>query len=252
MKVTLIQANITWADSRSNVEHFNQLIDENPGADLYVLPEMFSTGFTTAPEGIAETEDYSLIWMTEKSQQTNAALCGSVAVGIDGHYFNRCYFVKPGHKVVYYDKRHLFTYGKEHLKYQHGNVRVVTEWKGVRILLQTCYDLRFPVFSRNKKDYDMVLYVASWPERRQDVWTTLIRARAIENQCYVAGVNRVGNDPQCHYLGGSAIINPYGKYMAKCVDDAESTCVADIDMDSLNSFRCKFPVLDDADRFNIV
>lgn len=252
MKVALIQANIIWADYRSNVEHLNKLIDENPGADLYVLPEMFSTGFTTDPEGIAETENYSLIWMTEKARQINAALCGSVAVGIDGNYFNRCYFVKPDDNVVYYDKRHLFTYGKEHLKYRQGNVRVVTEWMGVRILLQTCYDLRFPVFSRNKSDYDMALYVASWPERRHDVWTTLLRARAIENQCYVAGVNRVGNDLQCHYLGGSAIINPYGKYMANCEDDAESTCIADIDMDSLNSFRSKFPVLDDADQFNIV
>lgn len=250
MKVTILQRDITWAAPEVNVARANEAIDRNPGADLYVLPEMFSTGFCTSPEGIAESvESNTLDWMRGKAAQTNAAIAGSVAVCDGERYYNRFYFVKPSGEVVWYDKRHLFTYGGEHLRFTAGEKRVVVEWRGVRILLEVCYDLRFPVWARNRGDYDMILYVASWPTPRVAAWSALLIARAIENQCYVVGVNRVGKDPSCEYCGGSVIIDPYGRNIASCEDNTECEASAEIDMESLAAFRDKFPVLNDADHF---
>ena len=248
MKLTILQRNIEWANPVLNVERADEAIDRNSGADLYVLPEMFSTGFCTQPEGIAEPSDSdTLKWMKRKAAQTNAAIAGSVAVEEQGRYYNRFYFVKPDGEVVYYDKKHLFTYGGEHLRFTAGEERVVVEWRGVRILLEVCYDLRFPVWARNRGDYDMILYVASWPTPRVGAWSALLVARAIENQCYVAGVNRVGKDPACEYSGGSVIIDPYGRALATCADNTECEATAEIDMEALEAFREKFPVLKDAD-----
>ena len=248
MKLTILQRNIEWANPVLNVERADEAIDRNSGADLYVLPEMFSTGFCTQPEGIAEPSDSdTLKWMKRKAAQTNAAIAGSVAVEEQGRYYNRFYFVKPDGEVVYYDKKHLFTYGGEHLRFTAGEERVVVEWRGVRILLEVCYDLRFPVWARNRGDYDMILYVASWPTPRVGAWSALLVARAIENQCYVAGVNRVGKDPACEYSGGSVIIDPYGRALATCADNTECEAMAEIDMEALEAFREKFPVLKDAD-----
>ena len=174
---------------------------------------------------------------------------GSIAVTKDGKYYNRFYFVKPDGSVAQYDKKHLFTYGGEHLRFTPGEERVVVEWKGVRILLEICYDLRFPVWARNRGDYDMILYVASWPTPRVNAWSALLVARAIENQCYVAGVNRVGTDPTCEYCGGSVIIDPYGKTIAACAMGEECEATAEVDMELLEAFRKKFPVLNDADEF---
>ena len=248
MKITILQQNIVWADPTANVRKADEAINQNPGADLYVLPEMFSTGFCTNPEGIAEsTESETLQWMKDKAATTDAAIAGSVAVTEDGKYYNRFYFMKPDGNVTHYDKKHLFTYGGEHLRFTAGEERVVVEWKGVRILLEVCYDLRFPVWARNRGDYDMILYVASWPTPRVSAWSALLVARAIENQCYVAGVNRVGTDPACEYCGGSVIIDPYGKTLAACEMNQECEASAEVDMDKLNAFREKFPVLNDAD-----
>ena len=248
MKITILQQNIVWADPTANVRKADEAINQNPGADLYVLPEMFSTGFCTNPEGIAEsTESETLQWMKDKAATTDAAIAGSVAVTEDGKYYNRFYFVKPDGNVTHYDKKHLFTYGGEHLRFTAGEERVVVEWKGVRILLEVCYDLRFPVWARNRGDYDMILYVASWPTPRVSAWSALLVARAIENQCYVVGVNRVGTDPACEYCGGSVIIDPYGKTLAACEMNQECEASAEVDMDKLNAFREKFPVLNDAD-----
>lgn len=248
MRISIIQQDILWADVAENIRKADAAIDSDPGADLYVLPEMFSTGFCTYPEGIAEeVEGESLKWMKAKAGQTGAAIAGSVAVHEDGRYFNRFYFVKPGGEVVWYDKKHLFTFGGEHERFTAGNERVVTEFKGVRILLEVCYDLRFPIWSRNHGDYDMILYVASWPTVRVGAWKSLLVARAIENQCYVAGVNRVGTDPTNEYCGGSMVIDPYGKIIASCEDGTESTATADIDIPALVAFRAKFPVLNDSD-----
>ena len=248
MKITILQQNILWANPTANVRKADEAINQNPGADLYVLPEMFSTGFCTNPEGIAEsTESETLQWMKDKAATTDAAIAGSVAVTEDGKYYNRFYFVKPDGSVTHYDKKHLFTYGGEHLRFTAGEERVVVEWKGVRILLEVCYDLRFPVWARNRGDYDMILYVASWPTPRVSAWSALLVARAIENQCYVAGVNRVGTDPAGEYCGGSVIIDPYGKTLAACEMNQECEASAEVDMDKLNAFREKFPVLNDAD-----
>ena len=229
------------------------MIASAPGCDLYVLPEMFSTGFCTSPEGVAEPEPCdSLKWMKDSAEMFSAAIAGSVAVEENGRFFNRFYFVTPDGNAVHYDKRHLFTYGGEHLKFTAGKERKIVEYKGVRILLQVCYDLRFPVWSRNRGDYDMALYVASWPETRADAWRQLLKARAIENQCFVAGVNRIGTDPSNSYCGGTMLIDPYGKVIAECADGMESVAVAEISMEELAAFRQKFPVLDDADDFELV
>lgn len=240
---------IAWSNTSDNVRKANAMIDDAPKADLYVLPEMFSTGFATCPEGIAEEEGSdTLSWMKRKAEEKDAAIAGSVAISSGGKYYNRLYFVKPDGSVAFYDKRHLFSYAGEDEHYTCGDERVVVEWRGVRIMLQVCYDLRFPVFSRNHGDYDMVVYVAAWPTSRIHVWDTLLKARAMENQCYVAGVNRIGSDPNCDYCGHSVIISPYGKEIATCEELTECSAQADIDMEQLEAFRKKFPVLNDADK----
>ena len=248
MKVIILQSDIEWANPVANVQNINRMIDAAGVADLYVLPEMFSTGFCTEPEGVAEPMDSATLrWMQQKAAVTGAAIAGSIAVYEDGKYYNRFYFVKPDGQVNHYDKHHLFTYGGEHNHFTAGGERVVVEHCGVRILLEVCYDLRFPVWSRNRGDYDMILYVASWPESRVAAWSALLVARAIENQCYVAGVNRVGSDPKCNYCGGSAIIDPYGNALAVCTMGEECAASAEVNMEALRAFREKFPVLNDAD-----
>lgn len=248
MEIAIFQRDIKWgAASEENCLLAAEAMSRHPKADLYVLPEMFSTGFCTRPEGIAEEDNYSLNWMLAQARRLGGAVAGSVAVKEAGKFYNRFYFVKPDGEVTCYDKKHLFTHGGEHLHFTPGKERVVVEWKGVRILLQVCYDLRFPVWSRNRGDYDMILYVASWPTPRVEAWSALLVARAIENQCYVAGVNRVGTDPTCEYCGGSVIIDPYGKTIASCPRGEECEATAEVDMEKLAAFREKFPVLNDAD-----
>ena len=248
MKVTILQRDILWADPVGNVARADEVINRNPGSDLYILPEMFSTGFCTKPEGIAESsESDTLAWMKAKASATGAAIGGSVAINDKGRYYNRFYFAKPDGSVITYDKKHLFTFGGEHNHFTAGEERVIVEWKGVRILLEICYDLRFPVWARNKGDYDMIIYVASWPTPRVDAWKALLTARAIENQCYVAGVNRIGSDPSNDFCGGSRVIDPYGRIMVECVDGVEMESTVDVDMKVLEAFREKFPVLNDAD-----
>ena len=246
--MTILQRDIVWCAPETNLRRASEAIDRNPGADIYVLPEMFSTGFCTEPHGVAEGEcGATLMWMQRKAAEVNAAIAGSVAVEVEGRFYNRFYFVKPDGEVEYYDKKHLFTYGGEHLRFTAGAERKIVEFRGVRILLQVCYDLRFPIWARNRGDYDMILYVASWPTPRISAWSALLVARAIENQCYVAGVNRVGTDPTCEYNGASVVINPYGEVIAECATGKECETFAEVDMVALNAFREKFPVLNDAD-----
>ena len=190
--------------------------------------------------------------MKRTAQSKQCAIAGSIALEDKGKYYNRFYFVHPGGMVEWYDKKHLFTYGGEHKRFTAGTKRVIVNYKGVRILLQVCYDLRFPVWSRNRNDYDIAIYVASWPTPRVDAWKLLLKARAVENQCYVVGVNRVGKDPNCEYVGGSAIIDPYGKVIASCEDGKQCEATADVNLLELEEFRKKFPVLNDADPFEIV
>jgi len=250
MQTVILQHDIAWANPEENRLRLGRLIDAQPQADLYVLAEMWSTGFATQPEGIAESDhSESLQWMVAKARERNAALAGSIAVKSGSRYYNRFYFVRPDGTIDHYDKRHLFTYGGEHEHFTRGEERVVAEWRGVRFLLEVCYDLRFPVWSRNRGDYDAIIYVASWPTPRVEAWSTLLRARAIENQCYVVGVNRVGEDPACQYCGASAVIDPYGRTLAECERGRECAAGALIDMDALNAFRQKFPVLNDREDF---
>ena len=249
MKISIVQSDIAWAQPASNRAHIDELTAGLDATDLIVLPEMFSTGFATEPGGIAESDDDTLRWMLGKARERDCAVAGSVAVKTCDGYANRFYFVKPSGEVTYYDKHHLFTYGGEQRYYTAGDTKVSVEWRGVTIRLLVCYDLRFPVWSRNTVSprYDLALYVASWPATRVAAWDTLLRARAIENQCYVAGVNRVGEDPACRYCGSSAVIDAYGRVIASCGRDVESTATAVIDLPSLSAFRNKFPVLADAD-----
>lgn len=252
MKVSIIQHDIVWGNPAENRLRLQQQIEAQPGADLYVLTEMWSTGFAINPEGVAERDEASLQWMKDMAAQMQAAIAGSLAIEQDGSFHNRLYFVKPDGEVEYYDKRHLFSYGGEDKYYSPGTERVVVEWKGVRFLLTVCYDLRFPVWMRWSDDYDAILCVANWPTVRIDSWQTLLRARAIENQCYVVGVNRVGKDPNCDYCGCSAIINPYGQTIAECEKDKECSMEAVFDMEKLNAYRVKFPALKEKDKFEII
>lgn len=233
------------------MRRLESLLDAAEEADVYVLPEMFTTGFVMLPQGVADSDGKTVEWMCRQARLHGAALAGSVAVESDGRFFNRFYFVEPDGRVHSYDKRHLFTYSGEQRNYSAGSSRVVVSYQGVRFLLAVCYDLRFPVWTRNRGDYDVALYVANWPVSRVQAWTTLLRARAIENQCYVIGVNRVGEGDGCSYSGASAIINPYGKVIAEGTDHTECSFLATIDMDALQAFRQKFPVLTDGDAWSI-
>ncbi len=252
MKITLIQTDLLWNDPAGNRARFEQKIAEAGSADLIVLPEMFSTGFCTQPRLAAEPlGGETLPWMKRIAQKTDCALAGSVAVEENGNYFNRFYFVKPDGSVSQYDKRHLFTYGGEHKEFTAGDKRIIVEYKGWRILLQICYDLRFPVWSRNRNDYDLALYTANWPTPRVDAWSALLRARAIENLCYVAGINRTGTDPNCSYCGKSALLDFKGQTLADVEPGKEALLSAELDADALRDFRKNFPALQDADRFSL-
>lgn len=245
MKVDILQTDISWASPEKNMESLAGML--HPGAGLYLLPEMWSTGFSMTPEAHAEKGGgAALSFMKEQAARLNGAVAGSVAVSGNGDFRNRFYFVEPDGSVFIYDKHHLFTYSGEDRHYRAGNEKVVVEWQGIRFRLAVCYDLRFPVWLRNRGDYDVLLCVASWPESRLDAWKTLLKARAIENQCYVMACNRTGDDPSCHYAGGSAAIDPFGREMTAW-SDVEQVFEAEIDMNSLVEFRKKFPVLHDAD-----
>ena len=252
MKITIIQYDIAWGAPVANRYRAERLMNEAKGSDLYVLPEMFTTGFTTNPDGMAEPEDGdTLCWMRERAAALSAAVAGSVAVSTNGGFHNRFYFVQPDGRVCFYDKRHLFGYGGEDRNFTCGRQRVVVAFRGVRFLLQVCYDLRFPLWSRNRGDYDAILYVASWPVVRIAAWTALLRARAIENQCFVVGANRTGNDPTCAYNGSSIIFDAYGHELATAGTTDACAVTACIDMEALEVFRRKFPVLCDADAYTL-
>ena len=253
MKICLLQHDIAWGDPQANCVHLDALLATAPQADLYVLPEMFSTGFATLPGAAVEHGEpcTGLAWMQRKAAALGAALAGSIALEDGPSCVNRFYFVRPDGSYVQYDKRHLFGYGGEGERFRGGDERVVVEYGGVRFLLAVCYDLRFPVWLRSRDDYDAILLVASWPDVRRFAWDTLARARAIENACYVAAVNRVGEDPACKYNGGTALIGPYGETLAAAPDGQEALVCGEIDLQRLADYHAKFPVLRDADAFKL-
>ena len=245
---------LAWCDTLENLHRAEQLIAGAPSADVYVLPEMFTTGCCMEPRRIAEPmEGPTLAWMRRVAAETNAAIVGSIAtIAPEGGYKNRMYFVEPEGRVTYYDKRHLFSYSGEDKHYEAGSERVIVEYRGVRFFLQVCYDLRFPVFGRNCDDYDVAIYVANWPVKRRMAGDILLRARASENQAGVIAVNRVGTDPMCNYDGGTAAVDFFGYVAATCDDNAEQVVSYEVKMDELRHYREKFPSLADSDDFRLV
>ena len=264
MKVALVQMDIVWENSKANREVAERLMLAAEKCDIYVLPEMWSTGVTTEPMGVAEPENgETLQWMQRMADKLDAAVVGSIAVKAqDGSYRNRLYFVKPRENVQcsslrsgaggtmfnvqWYDKHHLFSYGGETKNYTPGNEYVTVEWRGLRFHLSICYDLRFPIWLRNRDDYEVLICVASWPSVRMQAWRVLLAARAIENQCCVLGVNRIGKDPYCEYSGGSCVVDPFG-FATVCQDNEASVLTQTLDLKRLKSFREKFPVLKEMD-----
>lgn len=249
VKVSLIQPDIEWNSVGNNLRSIEKLFDSAPKSDLYVLPETFATGFAADPSQAAQYEEGIVAWMKRLAQKFDCAISGTLIVERDAKFRNRHLFVTPNN-IEAYDKRHLFSIGGEGDQYCAGAERVVVEWRGVRWLLATCYDLRFPVWLRNRGDYDAMICAASWPSARAEVWNTLLRARAIENVAYSIGANRIGNDPSTTYSGGSIVYDYRGRAIAR----AESTATvlsATIDCVALEEFRHKFPVERDADDFEL-
>ena len=247
-RVAIVQRDIAWCDVKTNLNAIESML-EGVEADVVVLSEMFQTGFATDPRSVAD-RGATLEWMKMMAAKMDAAVVGSVAVADDDRYYNRMYFVMPNGSVEHYDKHHLFSAGGEGERFTAGDRRVVVEWRGVRYLLEVCYDLRFPVWNRFRGDYDAIIYVALWPRPRREVWRTLLRARAIENQAYVIGVNRVGAEPGLEYAGDSAVIDFKGVEMVD-VADVERVADVEINVEAQEVFRNKFNVWADADKFEM-
>jgi len=260
LRVSIVQGDTRWHDPAGNA-YYGELIAPLHGTtDLVVLPETFTSGFSNDAIGNAETMDGPTVaWIREQAVKLDAAVTGSVQLRTDAGVFNRMLFATPDGNLVHYDKRHLFSFAKENERYAAGQQRVIVEWKGWNILLQVCYDLRFPVFSRNRfdaarpglPDYDLALYVANWPSVRSYPWKTLLRARAIENLSFVVGVNRVGSDGNgLHYSGDSAVIDFLGHPISECMDEEVVTTTTLQDAELL-AHRARFPALRDADTFTL-
>lgn len=254
MKISVIQPDTIWEDKSRNFQNLTELITPlYDNTDLVILPEMFNTGFSMRPAELSESPDGETCqWMKSIADKGDFGICGSYVVKERNRFFNRWVFVSPENDTAYYNKRHLFSMGGEDSLFTSGKSRVVFNYRGVRIAPFICYDLRFPVWSRNQKDYDLLIYAANWPEIRKNVWNTLLKARAIENQCFVAGSNRTGTDGEgIKYCGESIIVNPRGELIETAEADQECSITADISLTELADFRNKFPVMNDADNFTI-
>lgn len=247
MRICLLQTAPHWCKPDENIREAERLIRLNPGADLYLLPEMWATGFTT--ETLCAGREAKL-WMQRMASDTNAAVAGSLAMAVEGRNVNRFLFAMPDGSTVHYDKRHLFAFGNEKKLFTPGNARVIVPWRGMRFLLQICYDLRFPVFMRHTPStaYDAILLCACWPKSRRSAWDKLLPARAIENQAYVIAVNRTGSEPGLIYNGGSAIYHPDGSPLCVLNDDIQ-VATYELNPSLPHDYRMRFPVLTDADDF---
>jgi len=255
LNLSAIQTHLHWEDKAANLKMFEEKIFAIPGkTEIVILPEMFSTGFSMRPEVFAEKMDGpTLVWMKNVASERSIVLTGSLIIEEAGKYFNRLIWMLPDGTFGQYDKRHLFAYGGENAKYSPGARRLIASVKGWKINLQVCYDLRFPVWTRQGKagEYDLLINVANWPERRASAWKLLLQARAIENQCYVVGLNRVGYDGnQIFHSGESMIIDPMGEILDhKSKDEALLSCT--LEKDRIEEVRMKFPFWKDADHFCI-
>lgn len=253
MKVALVQTALEWENPSANRTLLDDKISAiSPNIDLIVLPEMFTTGFTMQPMHCAETmEGTTVRWMQAWAAKRDVAIIGSVIIFENDNYYNRLLFVHPDGKIESYNKRHRFTLAGEHQVYASGKERLIVTYKGWKICPLICYDLRFPVFSRNTEMYDLLLYVANWPEPRIQAWDALLRARAIENMCYVVGVNRVGLDGNNHpYVGHSQVIDCFGNYLVEPkVEDA--VYIVEFNREELHNHRKRFAFLEDQDAFSL-
>ena len=256
LQISLIQTTIVWENKLQNLKHYENLIEKVPsGTDIIVLPEMFSTGFSMNAAALAELPGERTIGtLIDWAEKSKAALTGSfISRDERGNFFNRGFFITPEEEVFFYDKRHLFRPGEEHKRFLPGNKQPVIPYKGWNINLIICYDLRFPVWIRNVANkYDLLICTANWPDARKEVWRILLRARAIENCCYVCGLNRIGKDGNgINYTGQSGIIDYKGSVLIEAEENKESIISKTLSKSSLIEFREKFPVWKDADRFDI-
>ncbi|MDA3614516.1 amidohydrolase [Polluticaenibacter yanchengensis] len=258
LSISIVQHNIIWENKAANLEALASKIKAIKKTELVVLPEMFSTGFTMDPVPHAETMDgHTVQWIISQAQTKKIALVGSIIIQEHNNFYNRLILALPNGKVGTYDKRHLFAFAGEHEQYTPGEKRFITSINGIKINLQVCYDIRFPVWARQQQpdgeaEYDVLINIANWPQKRSYHWKTLLTARAIENQCYVIGVNRTGVDGNGHhYNGQSRIINPLGNtvYAANILEDVFTYTIT---KEEIEKIRNDFPFLKDADDFSIL
>ena len=255
LNIALIQTDLVWHNAEQNRINFSMKIEKiSKKVDLIVLPEMFTTGFSMNPQQVAEKMDgKTVLWMQKKASEINSAIAGSVIIKENGEFFNRFIFVYPSGKIDYYNKRHLFSLAGEDKVYTSGTEKMVIDYKGWKICLQICYDLRFPVFARNVENFDLLLYVANWPKPRINAWDTLLKARAIENMCYVVGVNRVGKDANnLEYIGHSAAYDCLGAVQGNKIEEKECIKLVQLDKQHIEDIRSKLNFLADSDNFKLL
>lgn len=253
LTVSVIQTHLQWEDVDANLEHFSYLLAAAEPADIYILPEMFTTGFSMNPERLAhESFAKGLAWMQQIAAEKNTAIAGSLMAEENGRYYNRLVFAKPDGTSEFYNKKHLFSLGNEQLHYTAGTKKLVVEYKGWKICPMVCYDLRFPVWARNTEGYDLLLYVANWPEKRSYQWRSLLIARAIENQCYVAGCNRTGTDGNGLAYNGTSLLADFSGTVLEEHINKPVTFSSVFSKESLESYRKSFPFLADRDAFQLL
>jgi len=253
LKVTLIQSYLFWEDVQKNLQQFDMKINQlNQRTDLIVLPEMFNTGFSMNTAKLAETMDGPTVtWMKKTAQLTGSVITGSLIIKENGNFYNRLLWVRPEGEISTYDKKHLFGLGDETAHFSAGKDKLIVELNGWKICPMICYDLRFPVWCRNEEETDLLIFVANWPEKRSHHWRTLLIARAIENQEYVLGVNRVGDDANLFYHSGdSMLIHPMGNILFQKVDE-EDVYTAILSKDEVEKTRRSLPFLADKDDFTL-
>ena len=248
IRIAGLNLDIIWKNKEANFQLIEQELS-SVEADLFLLPEMFSTGFCMEADEVADRNLETLTWMKSFAKRKNSAVAGSVSVEENGKFYNRFYFVFPDESFEYYDKRHLFSYSGEDKIYTAGKERKIIDYKGFKILLQVCFDLRFPVFSRNQNDYDAVLYVANWPKSRVEAWKSLLKARSIENQAFLFGLNRIGIDGyNLEYEESSLVYFPDGREIS---ERKNNLIITEWNLQELKEYRNKFPFLNERDVFEI-
>ncbi|PZW43903.1 putative amidohydrolase [Mesonia algae] len=254
LSVAIIQTKLKWEDIDENLFRLTEKLNQVSDTDLIILPEMFSTGFTMNAKLVAERESGKAVnWLIKMATSKKTAITGSLVIEENGNYYNRLFFVFPNGKYKTYDKKHLFTLAKEHEHYSAGSEKIIVNYKGFKICPLVCYDLRFPVWIRNVEEYDLLIFVANWPNKRVKAWGALLKARSIENMCYTIGVNRVGLDGNDHlYSGHSAVYDALGEKISKENKETEFIEKVTLSLESVTKTRKDFGFLKDRDAFNLI